>query len=87
MFRKSRLVSKKSKLKLYWSIKRPTVTYGSETWVLKETIKNKLIVFERKVSRRIFGPKKERGGTWRIRTNDELDALIRHKKIINYIKP
>ena len=63
------------------------VTYGCETRVLKETIKNKLIVFERKVSRRIFGPKKERGGTWRIRTNDELDALIRHKKIINYIKP
>jgi hypothetical protein len=33
---KSRLVSKKSKLKLYWSIIRPTVTYVCETWVLKE---------------------------------------------------
>ena len=41
-FFKSRLVSKKSKLKLYWSIIRPIVTYGCETWVLKETIKNKL---------------------------------------------
>jgi len=39
-FFKSRLVSKKSKLKLYWSIIRPTVTYGCETWVLKETIEN-----------------------------------------------
>jgi hypothetical protein len=48
-FFKSRLISKKSKLKLYWSIIRPTVTYGCETWVLKETIKNKLMVFERKV--------------------------------------
>jgi hypothetical protein len=37
-FFKSRLVSKKSKLKLYCSI-RPAVTYGCETWVLKETIK------------------------------------------------
>jgi len=36
---KSRSVSKKSKLKLYYSIIRPTVTYGCETWVLKETIK------------------------------------------------
>ena len=36
------------------------VTYGCEAWVLKETIKNKLMVFERKVLRRIFGPAKER---------------------------
>jgi hypothetical protein len=35
----SRLVSKKSKMKLYWSIIRPKVTYACETWVLKETIK------------------------------------------------
>jgi hypothetical protein len=48
--------------------------------------KNKLMVFERKVLRRIFGPTKERDGTWRIKTNDELDELIRHKKIINHIK-
>ena len=61
---------------------RPTVTYGCETWVWKETIKNKLMVFERKVLR-IFGPTKERNGTWRIKTNDE---LIRHKNIINHIK-
>jgi len=38
-FFKCRLVSKKSKLKLYWSIIRPTVTYGCETWVLEENIK------------------------------------------------
>ena len=82
-FFKSRLVSTKSKLKLYWSIIRPTVTYGCETWVLKETTKNKLMVFERKVWRRIFGPTKERDGTWRIKTNAE---LIRHKNIINHKK-
>jgi hypothetical protein len=56
---KCRLVSKKSKMKLYSSIIRPTVTYGCEMWVLKETIKNKLIVFEGKVLRKIFGPKKK----------------------------
>jgi len=32
---------------------------------------------------RIFGPTKERDGTWRIKTNDE---LIRHNNIINHIK-
>ena len=72
---KSRLVSKKLKMKLYWSIIRPIVTYGCEMWVLRETIKTKLMAFERKVLRKIFGHTKERDGTWRIRTNDELDKL------------
>jgi len=57
----------KSKLKVYWSIIRPTVTCACEVWVLKETIKNKLKVFERKVLRKIFGTTKERDGTWRIK--------------------
>ena len=43
-----------------------------------------LMVFERKVLRRIFGPTKERDGTW-IKTNDDLDELIRHNTI-NYIQ-
>jgi hypothetical protein len=81
-----RLLSKTSKLKLYCSIIIPTVTYGCETWVWKGTVKNQLMVFERKVLRRIFGPTKERDGTWRIKPDDELDELIRHKSIINCIK-
>jgi len=48
--------------------------------------KNKLMIFERKVLRKIFGPTKERDGTWIIKTNDELDELISHKNIINHIK-
>jgi DNA-directed RNA polymerase alpha subunit len=46
----------------------------------------KLMLFERKVLRKIFGPTKERDGTWRIKTSDELGKLIRHKNITNYIK-
>jgi hypothetical protein len=38
------------------------------------------------VLRGIFVRTKERDGTWRIKTNDELYELIRHKNIINYIK-
>ena len=55
------------------------VTYASETWVLKETIIQKLLVFERKILRRIFGPTKE-NQIWRFKTNEELDKLIKHKK-------
>jgi hypothetical protein len=75
-----------TKLKIYRALVRPVITYACETWVLKEAIQQKLFVFERKVIRRIFGPTKERDGTWRIKTNDELNKLIRNKTIINYIK-
>jgi hypothetical protein len=52
----------------------------------KRNNKKQAMVFERKVLRKIFGPTKERDGTRRIKANDELDKLIRHKNIINYIK-
>jgi len=64
-------------LKLYRTVIRPIVTYASETWVLKETIILKLLVFERKILRRIFGPTKE-NQIWRVKTNEELDKLIKH---------
>jgi hypothetical protein len=57
----------------------------SETWVLKKTIIQKLLVFERKILRKIFGSTKE-NQIWRVKTNEELDKLIKHKNIINYIK-
>jgi len=44
-----------------------------------------LLVFERKILRRIFGPTKE-NQMWIIKTNEELDKLIKHKNIFNYIK-
>ena len=61
------------------------MTYASETWVLKEAIIQKLLIFERKALRRIFGPTKEIQ-IWRVKTNEELDKLIKHKNIVNYIK-
>jgi hypothetical protein len=36
------------------------------------------MIFERKCLRRIFGPTKEKDGTWRIKTSEELDHLIKH---------
>jgi hypothetical protein len=45
-------------MKLYWIIIRPIITYACGAWVLKETIEIKLMVFERKVLRKIFGPRK-----------------------------
>ena len=83
---KSNLVFRKSKLKLYWSVISPIVVYGCETWVLKESFIQKLSVFERIILREIFGPTKEVNSIWRIKTNKELDELIEHHNIINYVK-
>jgi hypothetical protein len=46
----------------------------------------KLIIFERKILRRMCGPTKEKDGTWRIKTNEELDHLIKQNNIINQIR-
>jgi len=59
---KSKLVSGKSKLMLYWSVIRPIVVCGCATWVLKESIIQGLSVFERKILRKVFGTTKEDKG-------------------------
>jgi hypothetical protein len=81
----SRLISKSAKLKLYNLLIRPIVTYSCETWILKETVINKLLVFERKILRKIFGPNKEKSA-WRIKNNQELDETIKRKNIIKFIR-
>ena len=42
-------------------------------------------VFERKILRKIFGPT-YKNGSWRIKTNEELDKLIKHENIINFAR-
>ena len=42
--------------------------------------KNKLMAFERKGLRRIFGPTKQRNGTWRIKRNDEYNKSHKSTK-------
>jgi hypothetical protein len=65
----SKLLSRKSKLKLYRKLIGSIVRYASDTWVLKENSIQKLMIFERKILRKIFGPTKELNGLWRIKTN------------------
>jgi len=48
---------------MYQTLVRPVITYACETGVLKENIKTKLSVFERKALRRVYGPTKESDGT------------------------
>jgi hypothetical protein len=52
---------------------------------LKESSTQRLLVFERKILWKRFGPTRE-NQLWRIKTSDELDKLIKHQNIINHIK-
>jgi hypothetical protein len=63
----------------------PIVTYGCETWAMTVTEHNRLRVFERRVLRKIYGPTLDKDGTWRIKTNEELENLIK-KNIVRFIK-
>jgi hypothetical protein len=73
-------------MKLYKALIRPIVVYGSECWGLTENIKQKLLVFERKILRRIFGATQKANGEWRLKTNEELEAAINNENIVRYIK-
>jgi len=46
-------------------------------------MKRKLLITERNILKRIFRLKKDRDDTWRIKTNGELNNLIRSKN--NYL--
>jgi hypothetical protein len=65
---------------------RPIVTYASETWVFKKQIEKKLLVFERKIIQRIYGPTVDPNGLRRRRTNEEINILLKQRNIVSYIK-
>jgi len=81
----SSLISRNSKLQIYCTLVRPVVTYGSESWTLTMEEQRALAVFERKIFRKIYGPVKE-NELWRIRRNDELEAIIKGENIVRFIK-
>ena len=53
------LLSKNIKIKIYRTIILPVVLYGCETWSLTLREEHTLRVFENKILRIIFGPKRD----------------------------
>jgi hypothetical protein len=53
---------------------------------LTDNIKQKLLVFERRILRRIFGPTQKADGEWRLKTNEELEKAIRYENMVRHIK-
>jgi hypothetical protein len=51
------------------------------------TEQNRLLVFERRVIKKIYGQTLDNDGTWRIKTNEELEILVKKKKyIVRFVK-
>jgi hypothetical protein len=63
------------------------VLYGCETWSLTLRKESRLGVFENRVLRRIFGPKRnEKTGEWRKLRNGGLNDLYSSPSIVRVIK-
>jgi hypothetical protein len=77
----------KDKIKIYRTIILPDVLYGCETWSVTLREEHRLRVFENRVLRRIFGPKRDGvTGWWRRLHNEELNDLYSSPNIILVIK-
>jgi len=83
----SRLLSKNLKIKIYRTIILPVVLYGCETWWLTLREERRLRVSEKRVLRRVFGPKRDEvTGEWRKPHNEELNDLYSLPNIVRVVK-
>jgi hypothetical protein len=81
------LLSRNLKIKIYRTIILPVVLYGCEAWF--ETLRedHRLRMFENRMLRRIFGPKRDEiTGEWRKMHSGELHNLYSSPDIIRQIK-
>jgi len=86
-FLSSSLLSKKLKIKIYRTIILPVVLYECETWSLTLREERRLSVFENKVLRGVFGPKRDEvTGEWRNLHNEELSDLYSVSDIVRVVK-
>ena len=82
----SGLLSKNLKM-IYRTIILPVVLYGCKTWSLTLREERRLRVYENRVLRRIFVPKRDEvTGEWRKLHNEELNILYFSPNILRVIK-
>jgi len=83
----SSLLSKKLKIKMYRTIILLVVLYGCETWSLTLREERRLRVFENRLLRIVFGPKRDEvTGEWRKLHNEELSDLYSLPNIVREVK-
>jgi len=57
--------------------------YGAEAWTLTKKEEKTLLIFERKIFRRIYGSKYE-NGEWKSRTNQDLEKMSKGENIVKW---
>ena len=83
----SSLLSKNLEIKIYRTIILPGVLFGCETWSLTLRDERRLRVFENRVLRRTFGPKRDEvTGEWRKLHNGEPNVMYSSLNIVWVIK-
>jgi len=82
---RSRLLSRATTIILYMTLIRPVVSCGAEAWTLTEKEEQTLLIFERKIFRRIYCAKYE-NREWKSRTNRELEDMSKGENIVNGLK-
>jgi hypothetical protein len=82
----SRLLSRNVKVKIHKTTILPVILYVCETWSLTLREEHRLRVFENRVLRRIFGPKRDEvTGEWSKLHNKELHNLYSSPDIIRQV--
>ena len=82
---RSRPLSRAIIIILYKTLIRPVVLCGAEAWTLTKKEEQVLLIFERKIFRRIYGAKYE-NGEWKSRTNRELEEMSKGENVVKRIK-
>ena len=78
---------KNVKIKIYRTILLAVVLYGCDTWSLTLRDERRLMVFENRLLRRIFGPMRDEvTGEWRKLLNEELNELYCSPDIVRVTK-
>jgi hypothetical protein len=76
-------LSRNLKVKIYKTIILPIVFYGCETWSLTLREEHRLKVFENRVLRGIFGPKRDEvTGDWRKLHNGSFIICTHHQILL-----
>ncbi|KAL4152688.1 hypothetical protein QTP88_000521 [Uroleucon formosanum] len=84
---KSKQVSLKSKITIYKVIIRPVLLYACETWPTTKGDEDKLAILERRILRRIFGPKiNNMTQQYEKRNNIEIQQLYKEPDIVAVLK-
>ena len=82
---RSEQIHRNNKIRLYKTLIKPVLCYGSVTWTLTHVTEQRICTFERKLLRRIYGSIHDKG-SWRPRWNSETYNLCKDLKFMDDMK-